>query len=414
MNKILALVPYVPNPPHGGGEQRVHHVLTALAGAGALAVFGLPRASDQTGAWPLAERFAAPPRFFSRGPNNASDDPGPPLKALFPGAPTRWPGRVRTDCSRALWEALEETDLADFDAVHVESLGMIPYGVALKARAPHLRLTLDLDNIDSVYAWRGFRAERPWWASRRAYWAVRNVYRLFAFARRWLPAFDAVWVCSETDRQWVLRKTRQRSVFLVPNGIDCEALAGVRPAPDGARLVLTGTMMEGPNSDGMVWFTERVWPEIRRAVPGAEFWCVGRDPCSAVRAAAHRAVGVHLTGSVPDVCPYLARASVSVAPIRYGTGTRLKILEAMAAGLPVVSTRLGAEGLDFRPDEDLVLADRPGAFARACIALLTSAEKRERIAAAGRRAVQKYDWSAIYRTIRALGTAPVPNGVRVS
>ena len=400
--RILALIPYVPNPPHGGGEQRLHNVLAALCDAGEVTVVGLARAGDVVEAWPLADRFATPPSIVRRDADGDPDDQTDPLKRLFPPPPSRWPRRARADCHRALWEALGRLDLDRFDVVHVESLGMVPYGVALKAKAPRLRLQLDLDNIDAVYAWGAFRAGRVPWLSRQAYWQFRNVAGLFRFTRRWLGAFDAVWVCSEADRRWALRWTGQGVVHVVPNGMDCAKFAGVVPHADGPRLTMAGTMMEGPNSDGAVWFADRVLPAVRRAVLDAEFWCVGREPCPEVAALAGRCAGVTVTGSVAEVGPYLAGSAVAVAPIRFGTGTRLKILEAMAAGLPVVSTRVGAAGLDFAAGRDLVLADRPAEFAAACVRLLLDGGARAAIGAAGRAAVQKYDWAAIHARIGEL------------
>ena len=399
MLRILALIPYVPNPPYGGGEQRLHNVLAALCDAGEVSVCGLARPGDVPEGWPLSERFSAPPHIVRRDTEGDPDDLTDPLKRLFPPRPSRWPRRARADCHRALWEALGRLDLDRFDVVHVESLGMVPYGVALKAKAPRLRLQLDLDNIDVVYAWGGLRASRVPWLSLQAYWQLRNVARLFQFTRRWLGAFDAVWVCSAAERRWAQRWTGQRVVHVVPNGIDSAKFAGLTPHADRPRLTMAGTMMEGPNSDGAVWFAERVLPAVRRAVPDAEFWCVGREPCPEVAALAGRCAGVTVTGSVAEVGPYLARSALAVAPIRFGTGTRLKILEAMAAGLPVVSTRVGAAGLDFAPGRDLVLADRPVEFAAACVRLLRDGGARAAIGAAGRAAVQKYDWAAIHAQV---------------
>lgn len=396
MTRLLYLLRLVPNPPHGG-EQRVHHLIRALAEATALSVAALPRPSDDTGAWPLAAGFAAPPRFFPRG--GAED--GPPVGGLFPAPLAAWPRAVRTDYSAGLGAYVAGLDLAGHDAVLAGSLSMLPYAAGLKAKWPHLRLVLDFDYVDPLYAWRTLRAAKTRWLSRAGYWGVRNVARLLRFSRRWLPACDSVWVCSARDRDWVRRWVTAGPVAVVPNGIDCAGFAGVHPRPAGPRLLMTGSLMDGPNADGAVWFADRVWPRVRAAVPAADLWLVGRDPAPAVRRLGKGTPGVTVTGAVPDVRPHLAAAAVSVAPIRYGTGTRLKILEAMAAGLPVVSTRLGAEGLDFVPDRDLVLADRPAAFAAACVRLLTDGAARARVAAAGRAAVRRYDWAAIDRVVRA-------------
>jgi glycosyltransferase involved in cell wall biosynthesis len=377
--------------------------MQALCGVSDLVFAAIPRQIDCADNWPLAVRFVEPPHYFQRGRSLSQTPSSISLRRIFGELAEVWPRRVQADQAESLWKYLDGLDMSRFDAAHVESLSMIPYGVALKTRWPHLRVTLNIDNIDAVYAWQGLRAARPWWVSREWYWGVRNVMRLSRFARRWLPAFDAVWVCSETDRQWVLCRTLQRAVHVVPNGMDCTAYAGIDPTPDRPRVVMAGTMMEGPNSDGAVWFAKKVWPRIKKLIPDAEFWCVGRDPCPTVRAL-DVVAGVTITGSVPDVRPYLARSGVAVVPIRYGTGTRLKILEAMAAGLPVVSTRVGADGLDFEPGRDLLLADTPRAFAWACVELLRNESRRREIAAAGRGAVQKYDWPSIYQMIQDLAT----------
>jgi glycosyltransferase involved in cell wall biosynthesis len=149
-----------------------------------------------------------------------------------------------------------------------------------------------------------------------------------------------------------------------------------------------------PNDDAAQYFCRDILPVIRRTVPAVELWIVGRDPSSAVRALASDTV--HVTGRVDDVVPYYQRSAVAIVPLRAGGGTRLKILEAMALGRPVVTTSIGCEGLDVRDNDHVVTADTAESFAARTVQLLNSAELRQAIAARARElVVTQYDWDAI-------------------
>jgi glycosyltransferase involved in cell wall biosynthesis len=160
-------------------------------------------------------------------------------------------------------------------------------------------------------------------------------------------------------------------------------------------MVFVGAMDWLPNVDGVNFFLGEVLPRIRRLVPRAELWVVGRNP-SASRLRTYAGDGVRVTGTVDDVRPYLARASLVVVPLRIGGGTRLKILEAWAMRKAVLSTVVGAEGLPAVDGENIALADTPEGMAARAVALLTDAKGAARLGTGGRRVVEEhFSWKRV-------------------
>ncbi len=221
--------------------------------------------------------------------------------------------------------------------------------------------------------------------------------RTEAFERAACRAADHVVAVSDNDADIFRERYGVTSVSSVPTGVDVEYF---NPAPFSARqpgrLVFTGSMDWMPNADGITWFTETVWPRIRAARPDATFSVVGRNPPAAVKALATPGSGITVTGSVPDVRPYLGEGSVFVVPLRIGGGTRLKIYEAMAMECPVVSTTVGAEGLPVHHNEHLLIADRDADFAARCIELLDDVSRATAMADRAARLVRdNFGWHAV-------------------
>ena len=196
----------------------------------------------------------------------------------------------------------------------------------------------------------------------------------------------------------------------VPTGVDTDYFV---PRPDIVRtpgsMVFTGSMDWMPNEDGIAWFVERILPQIRAAVPGATLTIVGRNPTSKVRALHSPDTGVSVTGSVPDVRPYLASHELFIVPLRVGGGTRLKIYEGMTMGLPTVSTTIGAEGLPVVDGEHIILADEPEAFASACVALLRDRERSVSMGHAADGYVRhQFGWDGVARRFAEYCQAAIP------
>jgi glycosyltransferase involved in cell wall biosynthesis len=151
-----------------------------------------------------------------------------------------------------------------------------------------------------------------------------------------------------------------------------------------------------PNADGMLWFVREVLPLIRKRRPRVSLAVVGRNPSAEIQQLAQSQPGVTVTGTVPDVRPYLWNGKVSIVPLRIGGGTRLKIYEAMAAGTPVVSTAVGAEGLAAEHPREIRIADDAEATARECLELLDNAEAARQVATAARKlVVERFSWDEI-------------------
>jgi len=210
---------------------------------------------------------------------------------------------------------------------------------------------------------------------------------------------------SHADAQTMQSLYGVRQVAAVPTGVD---LAYFDP-PDGvertADLVFLGSMDWMPNIDGMQWFVEKVLPLIRCRRPDCSLVIAGRLPPRSILKLAGQYARIKVTGTVPDIRPYLWSSAVSIVPLRVGGGTRLKIYEAMAAKIPVVSTTLGAEGLDVRHGEDILLADSARDFAECCLTLLDDPAARRHLIATAREKVSTcYSWDVVARKFEALLT----------
>jgi sugar transferase (PEP-CTERM/EpsH1 system associated) len=233
---------------------------------------------------------------------------------------------------------------------------------------------------------------------RRAYFASQW-RRMLAFERAECRRFDAVVAVSPVDAAVFADEYGVARVAELPTGVDTEYFTPDRAVARTAHeMVFTGSLDWMPNEDGLVYFVEEVLPRIRAEVPDATLTVVGRNPPARLRELATRASGVTIAGRVPDVRPYLARAGLSVVPLRVGGGTRLKIYEAMAMECPVVSTTIGAEGLPVRDGEHLRIADTPDAMARAAVELMRSEARRAELARDAAAYVRReFGWAGVAR-----------------
>ena len=248
---------------------------------------------------------------------------------------------------------------------------------------PHLdRSVLFQHNVETVI-WRRHSQNARRWAE-RAFFRTQ-AERMFRYEDAICHQARHIVTVSQTDSE----TTRElfglsKNVSAVPTGVDCDYFAPPASAEPYRDLIFVGAMNWIPNIDGIGYFMENIWPRVRAAHPQCTLGIVGRAPTPEIRRLADADPSIHVTGTVPDVRPYLWGSRVSIVPLRIGGGTRLKIYEAMAAGVPVVSTAVGAEGLPVRHPDQIRLADRPEDFADECIQLLSDESDRRQLGSAAR------------------------------
>jgi len=219
--------------------------------------------------------------------------------------------------------------------------------------------------------------------------------RMYRFERRVCQAAGHIVAVSATDAELMQDLFGVKNITAIPTGVNLEYHA---PQPTGHQtdLVFVGSMYWLANVDGVLWFVREVLPLIRRLRPECSVTIAGRKPPREISDLSAADPRIVVTGTVPDVRPYLWGAAASIVPLRIGGGTRLKIYESMAAKVPIVSTTIGAEGLERKDGENILLADSAEDFAARCLTLLESPAERARIAGAAWEMVSsRFSWDRV-------------------
>jgi glycosyltransferase involved in cell wall biosynthesis len=320
---------------------------------------------------------------------------------------SREPDMARRLLSEEYWGALRDLVMSwRPDVVQVEAIELAPYAFRLRDWLGDQCPMIIFDDHNAEYLLQKRTAARD--GRRPARWPAAlysciQWLRLRRYERRVCAVATVVLCVSEADAEALRALLPGLEPVIVPNGVDLARYVHSDAAPLGhPALLFTGKMDYRPNVDAMDWFCRSVLPLVREAEPEAVLYIVGKDPKKPVRRLGELP-GVVVTGYVPDITAYFAGADVFVAPLRVGGGTRLKILEAMAAGTALVSTRLGAEGIALVDGEHALLADDEVRMVEAIVALLRDEALRDRLTIAAREFVaEHYDWSRIAPRIEAV------------
>ncbi len=255
-------------------------------------------------------------------------------------------------------------------------------------------------NVEAMI-WRRHVENAPTVAHRLYY--ELQARRMFEYEREVCRGARSVIAVSDVDAEAIRTQYGARRVSSVPTGVDLDYFARPAGASPVADLIFVGSMDWLPNIDGASWFVREVLPLIRRRRPECTVALTGRKPTAELLALAKSDPGIQVTGTVPDIRPFLWGSAVSIVPLRIGGGTRLKIFEAMAARVPVVSTNIGAEGLPVENGAHIHIADDAAGFADRCRELMESAPARERMAGAAWDLVSaRFSWDAVAREFERL------------
>ncbi len=373
------LSPTVPFPPVAGGEIRTFQILRRLA-----------------------KHLDITLLCHEDGPTRALERATGIERALCGRAGGRVPSRrrldlwrhsphgIRLDLDPSFASALRELrDATRFDVVLVEHLYMLQYASLL----PGVPVLLSAHNVESSKHARWFDGVPRPLRRRLRHWVQRRA--LVRAEENLAGRTEAVFAVSEVDCARLRRMNRGGRFLVAANGADLDHFRPrSRQSFEGPpAIVFVGSMSYEPNRRAAAFLKDRVLPLLSAALPGVSCHLIGSGSDEETRRLHAPAAGVHGHGFVEDVRPFLTRAQVLVAPITAGSGSRIKILEAMASGTPVVSTTLGAEGIACRDGVEIALADSPRALADAALALLRDRDACFRMGAAGRRLVeQRYGW----------------------
>jgi len=389
---ILFLTPQLPVPPWQGTTLRNYHLIEGLAERHTISLLSFlePDQPVDPAGWgsltTLCQQIVTVP-ILPRGTR----------QRLLDLARTR-----RPDMALRLWSRAFAGRLArwlqeePFDIVHIEGIEMAPY-LPLLERATHRPLIVfDDHNAEYVLQQRAFQTDRR--IPRRWHAAVYSYLqwqRLRRFEAQVCRRADRVIAVSETDRAALEALVPGLRAGVIPNCIDTAAYATAESTAPAFTLLFTGKMDFRPNIDAALWFGREIWPLIEAQEPAATWGIVGKSPHPRLDVL-RSGPNITIVGEVPEIPPYLHAAELYVIPLRMGGGTRFKLLEAMAAGIPVVSTSVGAEGVPARSEQELLLADRPADFAAAVLRLLRDSALGDRLSAASLALVrEQFDWRSV-------------------
>ena len=387
--KILWLKTELLHPVDKGGKIRTYHLLKQLKADHQITYLTLDDGSAPADAPDNAAEYC---HDLIRVPHSTREKFSTGFYAeLAVNMASPLPYAIRKYKSEQMTKAITEATSKDhFDVVICDFL------------APAVNLPRDLEtpvvlfqhNVEASIWQRHYEVQKNAVKKRYLYWQWRKMQR---FERDACRRVDCVIAVSEADAEMMQRDYGLAKVYDIPTGVDIDFFKPMNSAPARPNsLVFTGSMDWLPNEDAMQYFINDVMPLVRKTIPDLRLTIVGRSPYPSLVELAQRDSNIAVTGRVDDVRPYMEEATAFIVPIRIGGGTRLKIYEAMAMEKPVISTTVGAEGLNVNDGEELLLADTPEDFAKAAVRVLQEPAFARQLGMKGAQRVREhYGWNKV-------------------
>jgi len=395
---VLLLTQVLPYPPDSGPKVKTWNVLKYLAQRHTVTLVSFVRGDQSEEARHLAQ--------YCQAVYTVPMERGALRDAWYMGLSflTGQPFMMLRDDRKAMRDLVGRLSVEQrFDVAHADQLNMAQYA----ERVPDAFKILDTHNALWLLYKRLWETMSP--GLRK--WLLGRDWRLLkAYEGRLVREFDAVLAVSHEDKAALREAAGQPvDITVIPIAIDTDEVAVIERDAEPRHILHIGTMYWPPNIDGVLWFAHEVYPLIRQKRPDVCLDIVGARPPREIAALDGDRAGIHVTGYVADPTFYLQRAALMVVPLRAGGGMRVKILNAMAQGIPIVSTTLGCEGIGVVPGESILVADEPADFAAAVLRLLEDPALADRLGAAGRRLVRRsYDYRIACQPLDAVYTRASP------
>ena len=385
--RILYITDYIPYPPVAGDLIRNYNLIRCVASHHQVSVVGFVDENEPS------ENISALQKFCERVetaplPHRSKMARIPwVLRYFLAGIPFEFEFLRSELLGKKIKHLMSDID---FDIVQFEHSRMAPYLSALPLEDRSKRVLTFHNVAASQYKRISNIAQTP--VGRMRTWVYSHMLRWWE--PRYAERFDRCITVSENDRMELLKANPRLKIDVVSNGINAKEYRPLDHNSCKPALLFVGSLGYAPNADGIIWFCNNILPHLRNEIDDIQVWIVGISPPPEVIKL--NGDGVHVTGRVDDVVPYYEKSAISIVPLRAGGGTRLKILESMALGRPVVSTTIGCEGLDVIDGHHLLIGDSPEQFARNVTRLLKDSILYRQISENARKLVVKtYDWNVI-------------------
>jgi len=388
-HRVLFLSQVLPYPLDSGPRIRTFFVLRYLAVNYDITLVALIRSKKElANLEPLLELCQVHPVLFHR---SLIRDALMALRSLITGEPFM----IIRHYSPAMCETIRRLmSTQDFAIIHVDQIKTAQY-------VEKITTSVRLIDKHNVYAHvvRGVAQDKG--ALLKRLFARLEWPKLACYEGRICHEFDHVLAVTEEDKQALgeLAGTSD-SITVVPIAAAPDTVRVVRRRPDARHIVSVGSMFYPPNVEGVLWFANKVYPLIQTRLPDVKLYLIGSRPTRAIRQLADRDPNIVVTGYIEELDPYLEQSAVMIAPLHFGSGMRVKVLDALARGMPLVSTSFGCQGINVTHDENILIADRPADFAAMVQKVIQDRDFADRLAANGRRLIEtEYDWRIVYRAL---------------
>jgi glycosyltransferase involved in cell wall biosynthesis len=400
VHRILVITPEYPYPPEQGASLRNFYILLGLSGRYDVTLLSATKDEKlclDVDDSPLTE--ACRTIRIVHVPDRS------PVKRVSRLVTSRSPDMAHrfqdSTFEKTLIEVLSDNsgglvDKSHFNIAQIEGIELAQAMPIIRRCSPETRIVYDAHNAETDLQRSAFHTDlasvRRWPGAAYSYVQTRRLDRYEAWA---CQTADEVIAVSDSDADCLSRYRQGQAPTVIPNCIDLRDYESLPSSSNESfDLLFTGKMDYRPNVDAVLWFADEIWPRILEKRPETSWAIVGQKPHSRLEGL-RTSPGITITGYVDRVQPYLAGTKVVVLPLRMGSGTRLKLLEALASSKPVVSTTLGAEGYPGVGETGVMIADDPEHYASSVLSLLDDRTKRQELGTAGSRYALNYDWRRV-------------------